>query len=265
MTAETDAIAVVRRSLALCRAGKDRPHTADGDANSQELINQEWKPVDPDGESMDLGILLTMTGPRIEFFDEQVLNAIAGGITQVVICGAGFDDRALRFRTPGLRFFDLDLPEVSAEKARRLRSGGADTSRLTLVPIDFRTDDVAAALDVAGHDASQPTLFLAEHLFVFLTKRDVIALLAGLHRRAAAGSRLAATLESHAAGLDSDTVIAEFNREFFGDIVAMPSIYSRSTFLTLFVDAGWAVEAPDVVRGVPHTDVIDTEFVSAIA
>jgi O-methyltransferase involved in polyketide biosynthesis len=42
---------------------------------------------------------------RTVFVDEQVMAAIAAGLRQIVICGAGYDDRALRFRTSGVRFF----------------------------------------------------------------------------------------------------------------------------------------------------------------
>ena len=58
---------------------------------------------------------------RTRFFDERVLEAISDGIGQVVILGAGYDDRALRFRSPGVRFFELDHPATQADKARRLR------------------------------------------------------------------------------------------------------------------------------------------------
>ncbi|RKR74740.1 class I SAM-dependent methyltransferase [Frondihabitans australicus] len=264
-TPDEEAIAVVRRTLALCRAERDRPHSIAGDVQSQQAINQGWEPVDPDGEPMDLSILLEMKGPRIDFFDQQVITALDEGITQVVICGAGYDDRALRFRTAGVRFFDLDLPGVSADKKGRLATSGVDTSDLTLVPIDFRTDDVATALAASGHDGTKPTLFLAEHLFVFLDRASLVRLLEGLRSVASSGSRLAATLESHAGELDTATVIADFNKAFFGDITPMPSIYTREAFLDMFGSAGWEVEAPDVVSGVPHTETIDTEFVSAIA
>jgi hypothetical protein len=59
---------------------------------------------------------------RTRFFDGRVLAAISAGTGQVVILGAGYDDRALRFRSPGVRFFELDHPATQADKARRLRA-----------------------------------------------------------------------------------------------------------------------------------------------
>ena len=57
---------------------------------------------------------------RTRFFDEQVLAALDRGIRQVVIAGAGYDDRALRFRSPGVRYFELDHPATQADKRRLL-------------------------------------------------------------------------------------------------------------------------------------------------
>ena len=101
---------------------------------------------------------------RTRFFDDQVLAAVRAGVPQVVICGAGYDDRALRFRSPGVRFFELDHSATQADKARLLRAMGTDLQSVVLAPADFRDDDAAAALAAAGHDASRPTLFLCEGL-----------------------------------------------------------------------------------------------------
>ena len=66
---------------------------------------------------------------RTRFFDDRVLAALSAGIRQVVILGAGYDDRALRFRSPGVRFFELDHPATQADKARRLRAMKAGVRR----------------------------------------------------------------------------------------------------------------------------------------
>ena len=93
-----------------------------------------------------------------------MLTALDAGVRQIVICGAGYDDRALRFRTPGARFFEVDQGPTQADKARRLRAMDTDLTGLTLATADFRGDDVAAVLAGCGHDPGQPTLFLCEGL-----------------------------------------------------------------------------------------------------
>ena len=57
---------------------------------------------------------------RTVFFDDAVLDAIDRGVKQVVILGAGYDGRALRFRTPGVQFFEVDHPATQVDKLRRL-------------------------------------------------------------------------------------------------------------------------------------------------
>src|SRR6202044_1817228 len=106
--------------------------------------------------------------------------------------------RALRFPTPGVRFFELDHPATQADKSRRLRTirtirtmravravrAGAALGPV-LAPADFRHDDLERVLAACGHDATQPTLFLCEGLLVYLDQPTCVRLLAGLHARAA--------------------------------------------------------------------------------
>ena len=47
--------------------------------------------------------LRTWVAARTEFFDEMTLAALQDGIAQVVIVGAGYDARALRFARSRLR------------------------------------------------------------------------------------------------------------------------------------------------------------------
>jgi methyltransferase (TIGR00027 family) len=144
--------------------------------------------------------------------DEQVMTAIAAGLRQIVICGAGYDDRALRFRTAGVRFFELDHPDTQRDKARRLAALGVHAPAVTLAAADFRSDDTRAVLAHAGHEASEPSLFLCEGLLTYLDGQTCHSLIAALAARAAAGSVLAASLSTHADGADSAAVVAEANR-----------------------------------------------------
>jgi methyltransferase (TIGR00027 family) len=191
---------------------------------------------------------------RTRFFDDQVLAAISAGVRQVVILGAGYDDRALRFRSPGVRFLELDHPATQADKSLRLRAMKADTAAMTLAPADFRHDDVAAVLDASGHDAGLPSLFICEGLLVYLDQSTVVALLAGLRTRAAAGSVLAASLATHREGASSQQVTAAANaRRTTGASEPWRTILAASDHLDLVVRAGWqigdAVDAADLDSG----------------
>jgi Leucine carboxyl methyltransferase len=81
------------QAVALTRAAMSRPHTEQGDPDAQRRLCEGMAPI----RRPRPGIW-----ERTRFFDDQVMAAVAAGISQVVICGAGYDDRALRFRSPGV-------------------------------------------------------------------------------------------------------------------------------------------------------------------
>jgi O-methyltransferase involved in polyketide biosynthesis len=62
-----------------------------------------------------------------------VVDAIDRGVKQVVILGAGYDGRALRFRTPGVRFFEVDHPATQIDKLRRLAALGVSVAGISFV------------------------------------------------------------------------------------------------------------------------------------
>jgi len=224
--------------VALTRASVTRPHTPGGDPDAQRRLCRGMRAAAP-------GRLRPSLIARTRFFDERVLAAISGGTAQVVILGAGYDDRALRFRSPGVRFFELDHPATQADKARRLRalraakpgSGGP-----ALAPADFRDDDVAGVLEASGHDAGQPTLFLCEGLLVYLDQPTCVRLLGALWARAAPGSELAASLATHRVGLDSGWVAAVANSRRRDARESWLTILPAPVHLELLGRAGWQVD-----------------------
>lgn len=221
--------------VALTRAQLDRPHSAEGDPDAQRQLCQDMRLSPPDW-------LRPSLETRTRFVDEQVLAAIASGLRQVVICGAGYDDRALRFRTPGVRFFELDHPSTQADKARLLGVLSAGKDAVTLAAVDFRADDSGAVLQRAGHDETQPTLFICEGLLVYLDQATCRRLLAALADRAAPGSVLAVSLSTHADGLDSAEVLAAANaRRRTSAAEPWLTILPLAEHLALLRQAGWQV------------------------
>jgi methyltransferase (TIGR00027 family) len=224
-------------SVALTRAELDRPHSAQGDPDAQRRLCGDiaWRPP---------AWLQLSIAARTEFVDEQVTGVIAAGLRQIVTCGAGYDDRAVRFRTDGVRFFELDQLVTQADKAARLQAIGA-ADAVTLVGADFRTDDAAAALAAADHDADQPSLFICEGLLTYLDRDACYRLLAALAARAASGSVLAASLSTHEDGFDSTEVVAVANRSRSHNAAAEPwqTILPVAEYLRLLADAGWRVIA----------------------
>ena len=222
--------------VALIRASLDRPCTAEGDKDAQRKLCSGMRPTR----------IVQSVVERTRFFDKQVLSAIRAGVRQVVICGAGYDDRALRFRSKGVQFFEVDHPATQADKARRLKDMHADTRWLKLVPADFRFDDTAARLDAAGHDATCPTLFLCEGLLVYLSQKVGCRLLAGLCSRAAEGSILACSLAVHNESMGDNEAAETVNaRRRDGQTEPWLTILSSEKYLAVLKETGWKVDVSD--------------------
>jgi methyltransferase (TIGR00027 family) len=221
--------------VALTRAQLDRPHSPEGDPESQRKLCAGMPFSPPDW-------LRPAIAARTAFMDELVMTAIAAGLRQIVVCGAGYDDRALRFRTSGVRFFELDHPDTQHDKARRLTALGVHTPVVTLAAADFRFDDTGAVLAHTGHEASQPSLFLCEGLLTYLDGQTCHRLLAALADRAAAGSVLGASLSAHADGADSAVVVAEANRSRrTSGAEPWQTILPTAEHLARLAQAGWVV------------------------
>ena len=247
------------QAVALTRAALDRPHSPDGDPDAQRKLCAEMTLVPPPW-------LRPSIEARTRFVDFHVQSATAAGIRQIVVCGAGYDDRALRFRTEDVRFFELDHPATQADKARRLAAitaqdsgrgdaGALDQVGVTLAAADFRTDDVAAVLARCGHDRLSPTLFICEGLLVYLDERTCRQLLRGLAARAAAGSVLVASLATHAAEFDSAQVVAAGNaRRRTGDAEPWRTVLPVAEYLAMLERTGWVVTESTQLP-VPSADV----------
>ncbi len=134
----------------------------------------------------------TATAERTRVVDSEVARALGRGVDQVVLVGAGYDGRALRFGSAAVRWFEVDLPTTLADKRYRLDALGLSPPSVTAVGIDLRRADLGAALDAAGHDPGAPSLFVCEALLSGLTLEETASLCDTLRARAPAGSALVA-------------------------------------------------------------------------
>ncbi|HEX4245004.1 MAG TPA: class I SAM-dependent methyltransferase [Acidimicrobiales bacterium] len=237
------------QTVAMTRAGFVRPHTPTGDADAQRALCSGMRPI----RSTPLRAHLAA---RTQFVDNQVLAAIAGGVDQIVVLGAGYDDRGLRFHSPGVRFFELDHPATQADKRRRVARVAPNPTGLTFAPVDFRVDHPGAVLESAGHDAGRPSLFICEGLLVYLDQATIGSLLAALRNRAADDSTLAASLAIHNPAFASDTVVRIANaRRPNGTTEPWRTILPKDSHLDLLQRAGWsptlAVDDASLGTGAP--------------
>jgi methyltransferase (TIGR00027 family) len=125
--------------------------------------------------------------------DAEVARALGHGTRQIVLLGAGYDGRSLRFGGGDVRWFEVDRRATLADKRRRLEALGITAPGTADIGLDLQRDDLDAALATAGHDAAAASLFVCEGLLDDLTLEATATLCGTLRARAAPGSTLAAT------------------------------------------------------------------------
>jgi methyltransferase (TIGR00027 family) len=120
---------------------------------------------------------------RTAYIDDAVRAALAAGVAQVVILGAGFDSRAQRMpELAGVRVFEVDRADTQAAKRAQLPAG------VHYVAVDFERDRLGDALTAAGWDARRRTLFVWEGVTGYLTEPAVTAVLGWIATTAPGGS-----------------------------------------------------------------------------
>lgn len=124
--------------------------------------------------------------------DDAVRDASRAGVRQIVLLGAGLDNRAGRLGDVAARFFEVDHPAMQRTKRARLAGAGGAGDR-ALVPVNFETDDLGVELDRAGLSRGEPTLWIWESVTPYLTRAAVLSTLRAIAGRSAPGSRLAIT------------------------------------------------------------------------
>jgi methyltransferase (TIGR00027 family) len=138
---------------------------------------------------------------RTRFIDGELEAALADGIGQVAILGAGFDTRAYRIEgVQRAQVFEIDEPATLAVKRARMeRVLGALPGHVSLVAMDFEHDDLGARLNAAGLRREARTMFICEGVTSYLTAAGVDATFRRVSALAATGSRLAFTYLDRAA------------------------------------------------------------------
>ena len=130
---------------------------------------------------------------RTRAIDDAVVAEAQAGTRQLVLLGAGLDARA--YRLAALKdavVFEVDHPSTQADKRARVPTKHA-AKEVRFVCVDFERDSLLDALRAAGHDASQPTIFVWEGVTMYLERDAVVATLRTVEALSTAGSVLAMT------------------------------------------------------------------------
>ncbi len=128
----------------------------------------------------------------------EVAHALGRGVEQVVLVGAGYDGRALRFGSGTTRWFEVDRPSVLTDKDARLRALDIAAANRRVIAADLGEatgtwgGDLGDALEAAGHRADRRSLFVCEGVLAALTLAAAATLCETLRARVAAGSILVA-------------------------------------------------------------------------
>jgi methyltransferase (TIGR00027 family) len=127
---------------------------------------------------------------RTRFIDDQLVASLDRGVSQVVIIGAGYDGRSLRFKDAPAKWFEVDHPSTQQDKLERLRRTGAPVDHISFIALDLLEDDLGAKLAAAGHDSGSSTFWLCEGLFSYLPRPVIEALCRELRDRSTSESAL---------------------------------------------------------------------------
>ena len=111
---------------------------------------------------------------RSRFADDCLRTAVARGVRQVVILGAGLDTFALRNPYPDLTVFEVDHPATQTWKREcLLRAGLPLPSSLSFAPVDFERQRLIDSLDVAGFDRGTSAFFVWLGVVPYLTSAAI--------------------------------------------------------------------------------------------
>jgi methyltransferase (TIGR00027 family) len=117
---------------------------------------------------------------RSRFAEDSLDAAVARGVRQLVILGAGLDTFSLRnpHANLGLKIFEVDHPATQAWKRNRLKEANfAVPDTLTFTPMDFSSQNLAEQLGAAGFQPSQPAFFCWLGVVPYLRREDISAIL----------------------------------------------------------------------------------------
>ena len=148
---------------------------------------------------------------RSAFAEQRLRAAVARGVRQCVVLGAGYDTFA--YRQPdwmdGVRLIEVDAAETQSDKRARLaRAGIAVPANVTFAPVDFERTALADGLATAGFDAAATSFFSWLGVTMYLTRAAVDAVF-GFVAGLPAGSEIAFTFSAPGGSTELARRVAE--------------------------------------------------------
>lgn len=112
---------------------------------------------------------------RTKYIDD-VFDNFAGQIEQVLIFGAGFDTRSIRFRNKlqHAALFELDMPIIQNAKVKRFSEKKIILpANLKFISIDFDNEQLSQKLENYGFQKNKKSLFILEGLTMYLYPESI--------------------------------------------------------------------------------------------
>jgi methyltransferase (TIGR00027 family) len=113
---------------------------------------------------------------RTKYIDAAFEQALAKSFDQILIFGAGFDTRALRFQAKAQKtlIFELDAAPTQQAKIRQYQNRKLSApANLVFIEIDFDKESLSEKLDQAGFQKERRSLFILEGLLMYLEPESV--------------------------------------------------------------------------------------------
>jgi methyltransferase (TIGR00027 family) len=125
---------------------------------------------------------------RNRWYEAALTRALAGGVGQIVLLGAGYDTTALRLRLGGATLFEVDAPPTQQAKREVIRRHGLPDHAVRYVPCDFERDTLSERLREHGFDSRARSLVAWWGVSFFLSEDAVRKTMADVASLTAPGS-----------------------------------------------------------------------------
>ncbi len=120
---------------------------------------------------------------RSRYAEDLLAKAVAAGVEQYVVLGAGLDTFAYRNPHRTVRVFEVDFPATQEWKRAKLAEAKImEPENVTFVPLDFEHHTIAQGLADAGFDARKPAFFGWLGVVPYLTRAAFRATLGAIGR-----------------------------------------------------------------------------------
>lgn len=135
---------------------------------------------------------------RARYTEDALKAAVASGIRQYVIIGAGFDSFAYRLPAYAshLKIFEVDHPATQGMKRQRLLECGvadSNSNSLHFIPSDLSVEKLGAALAKSSFQPTQPTFFSWLGVSMYLSREANLDALSAIAASAPQGSEVVFT------------------------------------------------------------------------